>query len=719
VESNSFFKKLIPEKIMRERYRGGGGGGSHGIIVDYKPSEEEKLWVDQNIESQVNATISSIKSNSYIDDESVYFVLGLNSVHFERKRTPEPRIKIFDDNFDIIMDHLQGNVVAYLNHNHNKILVSCPMENLINFDESLKYRFKYFTNKVYRISPLLKHEKISSSIRGDEESYIENDFKIIYIIPNLINDKKIQYINEVQKYLKEKGIICVLFINEGIILANINLKLIEDLIDKFNYVFKIEPIPIGEKNQIQTLENTELRKITAITNMDDLPHICVMDSGVSDIPALKDIIDIRDGLPVFPEYYDGCNPRGHGTSVSYLVSFGEKSDTPYCKVISYKIYSDVRRGYVFRGFQRGLYKYREKTRIFTSSINFKGDYPAVTRTLDKIVQSLNVCFINSTGNISTDEMIECKNNGLPYPEYLDYFPVWGPSQAISITAVGAITKKRTKNSLADVGQISPFSRNGTQNNYLYDSPKPEVAQNGGNFCSDGTYSCGLSAYTKEGNEFQNFCGTSFSAPLFARRIALIEKIYGNQIDNAETLKALAYASTQRILKEKIGFGESQYFTRPSNYQSIFFAEGSMMVPNKSRPNYELSETHKIKIKIPKGIKSIEVLIVHSDDLYRNTEPKLNTNMIVRATKTANETGFTEPKNKEEFSRKSHVKCYRWQFKRRSMEGEWSFHITPEVTTEILDKHKKETTVRYGCAIIVTAKTPSLTSMAILEMMVNN
>ena len=137
--------------------------------------------------------------------------------------------------------------------------------------------------------------------------------------------------------------------------------------------------------------------------------------------------------------------------------------------------------------------------------------------------------------------------------------------------------------------------------------------------------------------------------------------------------------------------------------ALIISEGVLNLKHTPRKGYFKEQTAEISLYIPKFIKSIELIIVHSDNFSRRISPSLNTNLKVYATKTGNESGFVALDNPEELHKKSHVKMYRWAFKRKSMEGEWTFLIKPETTVEILDSHRKDTFVRFGCAILVTSK----------------
>ena len=105
-----------------------------------------------DISEQVESTISSISNTAYKDEEKVFFVVGLTSTCYPRKRTTEPLIKIFDSNVNTILERLDGEIVAYLNKRHDKLLIACPFNRLVDFNKSRKYEFKYFYELIKRES---------------------------------------------------------------------------------------------------------------------------------------------------------------------------------------------------------------------------------------------------------------------------------------------------------------------------------------------------------------------------------------------------------------------------------------------------------------------------------------------------------------------------------------------------------------------------------------
>lgn len=429
-----------------------------------------------------------------------------------------------------------------------------------------------------------------------------------------------------------------------------------------------------------------------------------MDSGVQDIPQLKGLVASKDGYR-FQDFDDGCKDPGHGTPIACLAVFGETLSNPKARIVSYKIYSDNQRRLFYESYRRAIAKYSNQARIFLSSINLARDSPEFTAYLDKLVQESNICAVISTGNIEPEIVRDLADRGIPGSSYISNYPVQDPAQAVNIVAVGAIAKRESAASISRGNELSPFTRCGTTNACLFESPKPEVVQHGGNCCKDGV-KLGVESFNKQGSKVNDLLGTSFSAPIFANNLAEIEAKYGKKFHNTETLKAIALASSNRNTRKCMGFGETRAFSSCDNLHALMVSEGEIPLPDTTPEDYRLYSKAKISISIPKFVSSIEMFLVHSDNHNRVFMPFLNTYLKVYVTKTGREYGHVILENPEEVEKKSHMKVFRWAFKTQSMEGKWNFFIIPEVTADMLAEHKKETTVRYGCAFLVTSRTPT-------------
>ena len=691
--------------------------------TSYEPTyDEEKEWVSKDMKDQIMSTVSSLETKPLKDKDKIYIVLGVESQHTPKENSSKIREQVFYPHVLTVLDGLSAEVLSYLNPEHTKLLISCRICDLTHLLNRRKYRTKYF-EAVKRISPLLMEEQISENLKEDKEwATIPKDV-FIELIPNLPNEKKTVYARTIVDYLKEADKETRSCCDEEFVVTKLNQNSIKNLLGNCNFIFRVNEIPRGILQDVssvkkvkRSLKNQSIKGKASsiqpkISKNDSLPIVCVLDSGVNYIPELKGLfITPQDGFRKFSSFDDDFREHGHGTPIAYLTIFGENSSVPKARVISYKIYSD-QNGRIFpESYKLAFAKYssehqQNQSRIFVSSIVFEKYNDGITANIDKWIQENNICAVFSSGNIDPDTVIDYALRRIPCSSYFTNHPVQDPAQAVNAVAVGAIAKRHAPNSISQENELSPFTRCGIVNGCLYDCQKPEFVENGGNYCKDGT-ALGLTSYNKKGERFDDFVGTSFSAPLFANRLAEIYAKCGTKIKNAETLKAIAMALSCGELKKCRGFGETKSIDS-FNYdlQTLVCSEGTVPLPDTlSEEHYRTDHTARIKVIIPNLVNSIKMFLVHSDNHYRDAIPHLNTYLKVKVMKIPSDYGKPELQNPNETNRKCNMKVFEWAYPSHSMGGIWEFIITPEVTTDMLDEHKRATTIRYGCAILVNSKT---------------
>jgi hypothetical protein len=687
--------------------------GGTGISIDYESwGDEEKDWISKPIRDQIKGTISSIQKKPMKDGERAYVVLGLSSSFTPHKTKRPENIHIFDEDTKKILKSLSAEFVAYLNIEHNRLLVACPISSLSRVSEVKKgCNSKYYQN-LRRLSPLTLAEQISSNLSNDEEWHNTSKPVLIQLIPNISPELSEKYSSQVTKFLVEKNKELV-YSSDKRIFAQLDKDSATELLETSNLVFQINEAPEGVARQLKANKRkiskafveTESSAINEDTSIQNHPIICLMDSGVSDIQVLKQIVVARDGFNC-RDYEDGFVGYGHGTPIACLASMGEGLGVPKVKIISYKIFAEDKKILDLRAYEHAINKYSNQTRIFLSSINFKRLNAYSTSELDHFIQENNVCFLLSAGNIrDTKQILDYALQGIPCESYIHNHPVEDPASAVSIMAVGAFSRKQSPpNSIAISNGLAPFTLCGVTNNSLYNCPKPEVVQSGGNFCKDKTL-LGLESYDKYGQKQTIFCGTSFASPLLARNIAQIDAKYGHRIKNAETLKAIAIASATKPSEHIcMGFGETKEYTTCDDGHALVYSEGEIPLVDKiSIDGFNVQYKATIKLKVPTGVGSVELFIVHSDNNYLTTVPCLNTYLKVFARKEGNETGVVQLANPDILYKKAHMKVFRWAFSRTSMQGMWTFTIIPEPTIDMLPEHQKNTIVRFGCAFVLTSR----------------
>lgn len=712
-----FVKSVVKSKIMKKSTY-----GTEGNIIDYQPWEdEEEEWVKKPIREQIRTTVSNVRAMKLKDEERVYVAIGLSSSYTPHKTKRPINIHVFNDDVKKVINCLSAKFLAYLNTEHNRILVSCSLSNLAKVSEIRKgCNSKYFRN-VKRLSTLTYAERVSEHLRQDTEWKTTVRPILIQLIPNLPKEIEEQYSAKIIEHLMKIGREPI-DINLDLIVANLNKEATTELLETSNFVFHVSEVPQGVAQRLKTRKqkrkptvNSKFIVESKASSMENerpvirgLPVICLMDSGVSDIPKLSGLIIQKDGYH-FRDLTDGAKDDGHGTPIACLAIFGEELSQPKARIISYKIFAEDQKNLDLRAYQQAIANYSNQTRIFLSSINFKRQSPYITSELEHLVQASNICMIISAGNIRDKQRIlDYAFEGTPCSIYVPNYPVEDPASAVTIMAAGAISKKQAPNSISHENELAPFTVCGVTNSSLHDCPKPEVVQNGGNYCKDNTY-LGLESYNKSGTKINTFIGTSFSSPLLARNITEIEakygQPYGGKIQNVETLKAIALTSANPANHVCMGFGETRPFSACDDEHALVYSEGEIPLDDRvSDKGFHTESRGVIKIKVPTGVCCIEMFIVHSDNNYLTTVPCLNTYLKVYAHKEGNETAAVTLSNPAELYKKAHMKVFRWAFSRTSMQGKWTFTIIPEPTVDMLPEHQKNTKVRYGCAIVLTSRT---------------
>jgi hypothetical protein len=425
-------------------------------------------------------------------------------------------------------------------------------------------------------------------------------------------------------------------------------------------------------------------------------------------PQLGDLTIDRDKDEDFFDSPDDCM-KGHGTPISYLVALGESDKKPRARIISYKVWSKTKDNVAHLGILKALDKYGRKAKVFVSSINFLDELGQESlktyHEIDRRVQELNIVMVYSTGNIRE----ELRDKIGEYPRYLRHYPVQHPARGISITAVGGITKFAS--SRFKEGMPCPFTRCGFGDSPLFECIKPEVVEHGGNL--DSNLQCSnksVSAVDATGHVQSTFCGTSFSAPLFAGRIAEVKDKY-KQIKNSETLKAISLISCSATGYPCCGLGEPEQFFGCNPHNALWVFEGYIQLPENLDQNSSDSVRYRrifwdeLYVEVPYNVRKMKMCIVHSDDYFKFQFPILRTYLRVRAKKLSNNTK-QDPEDTRVLRKRSHVKLLSWSYRTRSMGGSWSFDIIPEYATYIPPLDRKNVTIRYGCALLMQAKESS-------------
>lgn len=425
--------------------------------------------------------------------------------------------------------------------------------------------------------------------------------------------------------------------------------------------------------------------------------ICVIDSGVNEIPQLYNIIIERNRYPSFQNSDDEADYEGHGAPIAFLAAFGEVPGRHRANIISYKIYSEENPYDAYKGMLESITLYSQKSKIFTSSINFEVGSSTLFAKLDKKIQENNICFISSAGNIDPDQI------RIPYPEYFLDFPILPPAQNIDVLSVGAFSLKTKAGSVAKSGGLAPFTRCFSSLVTKCEINKPDIVEHGGNWCAGSFDSRGIGVctYEKDGSFTDELTGTSFAAPLIAGRIAELYNKYYHQISNCETLKALLYSSCKKCGDFGFGYGIPDTFLTTKKHRALYFTEGEIQLSDLTPKGEEHVYLNKIEILVPDDVREIQAILVHSDNYHNLTSPDLETYLKIEAKKTGRR-NVVPPLNTEDINKITNVKEITWKYKIKSMGGIWTFSIIPESVGFFDYETRNNIKVRYGFILLLTA-----------------
>ena len=681
-------------------------GGPPYDAEAYKMRREEVER--RGLEEKVRATTSSLIQKKIRDPRVLYFVIQI-----EKETAP--------NKFQDVLERLSVTVHSYIDKEHTTLLVS-TYEQVLN---------KYAKDGLPLVikDRLLDFRELNLSEQISKELVNENWYKtpkpvILHLMPNIKTELAESYLEELLHYFESTGseVLLTSHPDDGMLIIQINRKVAEDLLKKANIVFKIHDVPIGILSQASSPRRISRRhRVAGRTSSaehgltipsDQLPPLCVADSGVNEIQYLSGLIIERRKHPRFANVDDGVRGDGHGTPISCLAARGEGVGSPRAKILSYKVYADDNKNVALTGMMDAIREYSSVLKIFTSSIVFEDNsaLPAYAR-LDSLIQRKNICFVSSAGNIDPANLLK---NFRSYPLYIQNFPVLFPAQNVHAIGVGAITRKEKNGSIAPKDAIAPFTRCGKTLTRIHDMNKPDIAEHGGNICYDCRDSdgIGVSSFCKDGQSSDSLVGTSFSAPLVAGRLAEIVAKYGDQLRNAEALEAILYMScTSRNSSPCIGHGIPRPFLTVDGNHAVFVSEGTVPLSDLTVKRIKTVFSSKVPIQVPNGIRRIDMCLVHSDNYDGIIEPSLDTYLRVKAWKTGRETSPVPSLDESMQDSKVNVKFLSWQFEKKSMEGVWTFEIIPEATVDFSPNDRKTVVVRYGCAIMLTSKQSRLSPLS--------
>ena len=463
-----------------------------------------------------------------------------------------------------------------------------------------------------------------------------------------------------------------------------------------------EIIRLYSPEEIRILEPTE-----------NLPTICVIDSGVSSV--ISSLALYNDPF----NFFDLNDTIQHGTSVASVCLFGEdllerrKILSPKSKIVSVKL-DDISipedKIMIEEAIMYAIKTYKHLTSVFNLSYNYY-DIPEeqrleIAKRIDQFIQKENVILVNSAGNIFPDAAYYLRDK---YPEYITKNPVYSPSDGRNVFSVGSISQRFTNRPVYSrhtrIG-IHPIFQN--EEIDKYDFIKPEIHAYGGNSEPNDTYlrnmttsAEGFPVMTTDGSIIFD-SGTSYSAPLVSLCLARLYAKYKTILKNSETYKAILLNKT--MLSDCSGYTtfsllDTRNVTECNDGVYINF-EGESY-PHEKAENMtrkKIIKCKKIDFYMPIEAESIDVVVVHSNTYPEQNIKDFKTKVILKFTKPQ---GTVCQKAYGNIGRKSAVTYSHYSFK-REYEGQWSvdLHIeTSGIPAELFDNIR----IRFGVSIRINLK----------------
>jgi Subtilase family len=654
-------------------------------------SEKDEWKVDtrnRTLHRDFRQLVATLRAKKILDQRNVFFVL-------------EPDTRATPSEIEKALEFLGVTFRCYLTLVQPGILVSCKFSTLSVYSQPGLPR--YVDKAIARVRELNAREQISQDFGANWDLHPRET--IIQLAPNIEERLAGTYSENLQVYLRgiETPASFVSHPSDGFLIANTTRNSGERIVTDANTVFAIEPSPPGFASELTRRYPKRRKSSRAVVSSFEgaSPTVCVVDTGLSEIPQLAGLIAGREKIDAIKSLDDDWKIHGHGTAVATLVAKGDGLSGMGVRVISHKILSPDVTSYALSGMFEAVRNHASRTRLFVSSINM--DY-APYRTLarfDNLLQASNVCFVNSCGNI--DDTAYLSKVQERYPAYLPENPVLHPSQNVHVLGVGAVANKESVESIAKRNELSPFTRCGATMYDTVDIRKPDVVDYGGNLAKN-TFDhkgLGVDTFDRNGAPWE-IIGTSFSAPLVARMLASIEAEYGARCRNSETLKAILFAMCSGYSESCYGLGRVSRELQADNRHAVLIGEGALDLSESVEEGMIRRNRARISFRVPRDVDTITLFVVHSDDYRSYDYPTLDTFMHVTALKDGR---VGQVPQTDIGPRKSYVKIVQWSYPGKTMLGRWSFQLHPEPREGIMPGLRRNIQVRFGCAFVLQSKGP--------------
>ena len=332
--------------------------------------------------------------------------------------------------------------------------------------------------------------------------------------------------------------------------------------------------PIEQQEWVNEL----LTRLQPAPDADDVPRVCLLDSGVNiGHPLLAPLTSVADQHTVFPAW--GTNDSAnHGTGLAALASYGDLSGALAANGLLHVAHrfesvkltpaqganqGDAKQhGYLFaEAVSRPEISAPTRPRVFTSAVTAsdardRGRPSAWSATIDRLASDYDGAgqfprlFVLCAGNI------EEGGEWAMYPASLSTSGIRDPGQAWNALTVGAFTEKvhiteadaQHFAAIAPCGGLSPYTRTSSSWDGAWPL-KPDVVLEGGNAGTDAIGAVGISSLhlltannTPAQRLFTTSNATSAASALCARMAAQLMVAY--PAFRPETIRALLTHSAE-------------------------------------------------------------------------------------------------------------------------------------------------------------------------------
>lgn len=657
----------------------------------------------KELAEEFSSTLSTISQSEVKDDDNAHFVLEFHSSPVSSK-------------YERVLRSMQVRLLAFLDRSQKTALVESPIS-------AERDRVVRETRDIIKsIRPLSVEEIVGDSLADIRDK----ELIIINTIPNVSEEKIREYLEKIRTYVNDHNGEAISSLIDthnlrGSIVAYADNTLMKALAEHSSLVFSEYRIPetvlsiVKKRKKSRVKEQDRELFVTSsaqatenkqqMFTADDY-EVIEIDSGIKMLDEFRGKVTSTHALV---KYKDTIDYDNHGTPIAGLLLFGETSNgkaSPQFSVTSFKAMQkkNLPSGFTHEitdlhsAIKEVLDNYKGHSKVFVSSINFRKFGKSVreeTRKIDMLIQSKNVCFVNSAGNV--DDAPDRIKSGAKKTDIWSNLDsrVFSPSDATAITSVGAAC--RTFNYIDSSYQYYPccFSRHHSDATAF----KPEVLEHGGTLVVEGltTKDEGVSTFNIDGIKEERY-GTSFAAPLFARILAAVHRTLKDSVNNAETLKAIAYSACRPTRKYDqyggLGVVDKDELKNARGTITRVIFEGTF--DNISAKQVPL---HDVIIEIPAQPVEVELYLVHSDNYKLPSVSGNYTSIKVDGKK--GQVDLNLKRNLSKTAKWTHMKKLVYTYQRNSV-ATWRFRLEPKLDNIPLSE-LPNLQIRYGGVLVIRAR----------------